>query len=340
VTLHRPEVLRAGVVGLGTMGRHHVRVLNSLDGVHLVGVADPAGRLPPGTAGAVVVPDLGELLRLGIDMCIVSVPTDDHCAVGVELAEAGVHTLIEKPLAADVASGRYLVDAFGQAGVVACAGHVERYNPALLELRRRLAGGEAGAVFQVATRRQGPFPDRVRDVGAVKDLATHDLDITTWITGSRYVRVAAQTAARAGRSHEDLVAIVGALRDGTVTNHLVNWLTPTKERRVAVHGELGSFVADTLSADLDFSAHGRGDTDWDALSTLRGGSEGPVTRYELEKREPLWAELASFRDAVLGRDSTIVSLEEALDALVVAEAVLESAATGSFVDVLSGVKLP
>src|SRR5205823_7428931 len=134
---------------------------------------------------------LGELLGLGIDMCVVSVPTEEHCAVGLQLAEAGVHTLIEKPLATDSADGQRLLDAFGRAGVVACAGHVERYNPALLELRRRLAAGQAGTVFQVATRRQGPFPDRVGDVGTVKDLATHDHDVTSWITGSGFAAVAA-----------------------------------------------------------------------------------------------------------------------------------------------------
>jgi UDP-N-acetylglucosamine 3-dehydrogenase len=324
--------LRAGIVGLGAMGRHHVRALHALDGVDLVGIADRAGS-NDGVGAAPVVPTVSQLIDLGVQMCIVAVPTDDHYSVGIELAEAGVHTLIEKPLSGDLAAARCLLEAFGNAGVVACVGHVERYNPALAELRRRLGEGQAGAVYQIATSRQGPFPHRVSDVGAVKDLATHDLDLTAWIADSSYAQVAAQTARRAGRAHEDLVAIVGLLQNGIVTNHLVNWLTPVKDRRVAVHGERGCFVADTLAAELVFAAHGHSEIAWDALSTIRGDSGGEVTRYEFDKREPLMLELAAFRDAILGRRATIVTLEEGLATVFVAEAVLRSAAAGSVIEI-------
>ena len=117
-----------------------------------------------------------------------------------------------------------------------------------------------------------------------------------------------------------------------MTNHLVNWLTPFKDRRVAVHGERGCFVADTLAADLVFTAHGHCETAWDAVSALRGGSEGDMSRYELEKREPLMLELAAFRDAVLGRRAAVVTLEEALASVFVADAVLRSAAGGTVID--------
>src|SRR5207245_1643369 len=120
---------------------------------------------------------------------------------------------------------------------VAAVGHVERFNPAIRAMHQRLAAGELDAIYQVTTSRQGPFPDRVRDVGVIKDLATHDFDLTAWVTGSYYASVAARTAHKAGRPHEDLVAVSGSLRDGTVVNHLVNWLTPTKDRRVVVTGE-------------------------------------------------------------------------------------------------------
>src|SRR5947208_878525 len=134
------------------MGRHHVRVLRALDGVDLVGIADRAGSIS-GADAAPVVPTVSQLIDLGVQMCVVSVPTDDHRSVGIELAAAGVHTLIEKPLSGDVADARCLLEAFRTAGVVACVGHVERYNPALVELRPRLRSGQAGAVYQIATRR-------------------------------------------------------------------------------------------------------------------------------------------------------------------------------------------
>ena len=100
-----------------------------------------------------------------------------------------MHALIEKPLAPVVAAARRLVDAFEAAGLVAGVGHIERYNPALQSLRSRLEAGELGDVYQIVTRRQGPFPHRIADVGVVKDLATHDIDLTAWVTGQPYTSV-------------------------------------------------------------------------------------------------------------------------------------------------------
>ena len=327
--------LRAGVLGLGVMGRNHARVLGALDGVDLVAIADPG--VEPGTsaAGTRVVRDLDELLACGLDMCVVAVPTEEHLPVGIVLAAAGVHALIEKPLALDCAAGEQLVDAFDAAGLVGCVGHVERFNAALRALHARLEAGELGDAYQVATSRQGPFPARVRDVGVVKDLATHDLDLTAWVTGSPYVEVGAQVARRAGRAHEDLVAAVGRLADGTVTSHLVNWLSPFKQRQIVVTGERGSFTADTLTADLTFHANGVVRLGWDALSQFRGVSEGDMIRFAIPKPEPLAMELTAFRDAITGGPmaNEAVTLAEGLVAVAVADAVLEASASSRTVTI-------
>ena len=142
-----------------------------------------------------------ELIAAGLDYC------DGRGADGVPRARsrwrwptAGVHALIEKPLAPDVASAQRIADAFEPRGLVGAVGHIERYNPALQQLRARLEHGELGAVYQVATRRQGPFPARIADVGVVKDLATHDIDLTAWVTQQPYRSVSARTRTRAGAS--------------------------------------------------------------------------------------------------------------------------------------------
>jgi len=311
------------------MGRNHARVLGALDGVELIAIADPAVKPGAAASGPKVVHDLDELLACGIEMCVVAVPTEEHLSVGLALADAGVHCLIEKPLAMDCRQGRQLVDAFASAGLIGCAGHVERFNAALRALHARLELGELGELYQVATSRQGPFPARVRDVGVVKDLATHDLDLTAWVTGSAYAEVSAQVSRRAGRAYEDLVAAVGRLLDGTVTNHLVNWLSPFKQRQIVVTGEAGSFTADTLTADLTFHANGLVRLGWDALSQFRGVSEGDMIRFAIPKAEPLVVELSAFRDAITGGPLGVeaVTLTEGLGAVAAAEAVLEAAAT-------------
>lgn len=323
--------LRAGLIGLGMMGRHHARVLGSLDGVDLVAVADPAGD-PYGVAGGrEVLGSVEKLIAAGIDYCVVAVPTVHHEEVGLTLADAGLHALIEKPLAPDVTTASRLADAFEARGLVGAVGHIERYNPALQQARARLDAGDLGAIHQIVTRRQGPFPARVADVGVVKDLATHDIDLTAWVTQQPYVTVSAHTAFRSGRRHEDLVAVVGRLADGTVANHLVNWLSPLKERVTVITGEKGAYVADTLTADLTFYANGTVPAGWDSIAGFRGVSEGDVIRYAFPKPEPLRTEHEAFRDAILGRDSYVVTLRQGLTTVAVATAVLESANTGATV---------
>ncbi|MEQ3551235.1 Gfo/Idh/MocA family oxidoreductase [Pseudonocardia nematodicida] len=317
--------LRVGLIGLGMMGRHHARVVRETSGVELVAVADPVGDAH-GVAGP--LPLLGgvdQLVAAGIDMAVCAVPTALHEEVGLALAEAGVHTLIEKPIAHSVEAGERLVEAFTSRGLVGAVGHVERYNPALQSLRVRMANGDLGEIYQIATRRQGPFPARIADVGVVKDLATHDIDLTAWLAQSHYVGLNAQTTTRSGREHEDMIAVTGRLADGTITNHLVNWLSPMKERVTVVTGERGAFVADTLTADLTFHGNGVIDTEWESVANFRGVSEGDVVRYAIPKPEPLRTEHECFRDAVLGLADRIVSLEQGLATLRTAEWALASA---------------
>ncbi|MBM0225675.1 MULTISPECIES: Gfo/Idh/MocA family protein [Micromonospora] len=326
--------LRAGLIGLGAMGRNHARVLSNLDGVELVGIVDPAGDVT-GTLRAPVVPQLGDLLAMGIDYAVVACPTALHEQVGLELAANGVSALIEKPLAQSVEAATRLVEAFEAAGLVAGVGHIERYNPSLQNLRSRLEAGELGEVYQVVTRRQGPFPHRIADVGVVMDLATHDIDLTAWVTGQEYASVSARTVSRSGRLHEDMVAVVGQLADGTMVNHLVNWLSPLKERSTVITGDRGCFVADTLTADLTFYANGAIDTEWEALRAFRGVAEGDMVRYAIPKREPLLVEHERFRDAVEGKQSDIVTLRQGLRTVQVAAGLLESASDGKVVSVAS-----
>ncbi|HEU4676531.1 MAG TPA: Gfo/Idh/MocA family oxidoreductase [Motilibacteraceae bacterium] len=325
--------LRAGLIGLGMMGRHHARVLRSLDGVELVAVADPGGDAHGVAGGLPVLSSVEDLIAHGIDYCMVAVPTIYHEPVGLALAAAGVHAMVEKPLAQDTPAAQRLADAFEQAGLVGAVGHIERYNPALQSLRTRLEQGDLGAVYQVVTRRQGPFPARIADVGVVKDLATHDIDLTAWVTQQPFRSVAARTALKSGREHEDLVAVVGQLADGTVTSHLVNWLSPMKERVTIVTGEKGAFVADTLTADLTFHANGLVPTEWQSIASFRGVSEGDMIRFAIPKPEPLRTEHEAFRDAVLGKDADIVTMRQGLATVAVAEACLESAREGRTVDV-------
>lgn len=323
--------IRVGVLGIGSMGRHHVRNARSLQGFDLVAVADPSGD-KFGVAGDLsVLGSVEELIAAKIDAAIVAVPTVYHEEAALKLAEAGVHTLVEKPLAGDVAAGERMTKAFEDAGLVGAVGYVERCNPALMELRKRIAEGQLGEVYQVATRRQSPFPARISDVGVVKDLATHDVDLAAWIAGAPYELVFAQTTHRSGREYEDMLTASGRFTNGILVSHLVNWLTPYKDRETVVVGENGALVADTAMGDLTFYENAEFLLGWDQIAAFRGVSEGQMVRYALKKREPLAVEQENFRDAILGKPSDTVTMREGLADMRVVEAMLKSAATGESV---------
>ncbi len=326
------RTLRAGIIGLGRMGRHHVRVLGEMPDVDLVAAADTQHRVPDSWRALDVVDSVEDLLDRGIEMCVVATPTVTHEPIAVQLAEAGVATLIEKPLAHDTKAAQNIAEAFARTATLSCVGHIERFNPALQEMRQRLAGGELGNLYQVVTRRQGPFPDRIVDAGVILDLATHDIDLTAWVTGATYRSVSARSAHRSGRPHEDLVSVVAELSNGLVVTHLVNWLSPFKERVTAVTGDKGSLVADTLTADLTLFKNGSQAMEWDRVAAFRGVVEGDVIRYAIPKPEPLVTELRNFADAVRGHtEGQVVTLEEGLATVRIAEAMRDSAATGDTV---------
>ncbi len=323
--------LRAGLIGLGMMGRNHARVMSSTSGVTFVGAVDPAGDQTGSLDESLVFDSVNQLIEQDINMAVVACPTVAHETVALELCEAGIHTLVEKPLAMDIAAAERITIAFENANLVGAVGHIERFNPAIRSMRERIANGELGELFQIATRRIGPFPNRILDVGVVKDLATHDLDLTAWVGGAKFKQVSAHTAHKAGRVHEDLVTVTGQLENGVVTNHLVNWLSPMKERLVVATGEQGCFVADTLLADLTFFRNSEAPPAWEGISRFRGVSEGDMIRFAMAKPEPLRTEFEGFRDEVINGNGEIVSMRDGMAAVVAAEAVLESSISGNSV---------
>jgi predicted dehydrogenase len=336
-------ILRAAVVGLGAMGMNHARVYAEIDGVELAAVADTDEARIGQAAQAWGTRGYADVRRLldeeRIDLATVAVPTRAHLDVASQLIERGVPVLVEKPLAATLEEGERLRDLAAAAGVMLTAGHIERFNPAVVELKRRVRAGELGRVFQVHARRVGPFPSRVRDVGVVMDLAPHDIDVMRFLLESDITRVSAETEQRINTEHEDM--LMGLLRFANgVTGVLdVNWLTPTKIRELSVLGERGMFVVDYLARELTFYENDdapRGQpADW-AAHHLKGVSEGRVHRIGVEKREPLRVELESFVRAVGDGTPPAVTPDDALAAMAAAEALVRAAQSGESVSLPLG----
>lgn len=324
------RVLRAGVIGLGAMGRHHVRVYSDLPSVQLVTVADVsdvAVQREASLRGVTGYTDIEQMLDSEqLDLLSVVVPTSMHHDVALQAIERGINVLVEKPIAGSVAEARMMINAAKNAGVRLMVGHIERFNPAIIELKRRIE--QVGTIFQVSARRVGPFPDRIRDVGVVVDLASHDIDAMNFILESTVESVYAQTAQHIHTSHEDMV--VGTMRfaNGAIGALDVNWLTPTKIRQLTVIGSKGTFVADYLTQDLAFFENGAVSSEWRDLPALQKISEGKADRYSFPKQEPLSSELSGFVESILNDTAVPAAPEGAANALAIALDLIESSRTG------------
>jgi UDP-N-acetylglucosamine 3-dehydrogenase len=320
---------RVAVIGVGAMGRNHARVYTEIPQVELVGVADADARQAEAVGRRFNVrayTDYEQLLdEQKPEAVTIAVPTTYHCDVACRVLARGIPVLIEKPIAFSVAEGQRIIDTAQQRGVPLMIGHIERFNPAVIALKHKLAEGALGRVFQIDAHRQGPFPSRIADVGVVIDLAVHDLDVMRYISGAEVVRVYAETERRVHSAHEDLLTGLARLSDGTIGTLTINWLTPTKIRELFVTGEQGMFRVDYLTQDLYFyeNATARG-YDWDSLRVLRGVSEGQMIRYVVPKKEPLRAEIEAFLAAAGGDGSVLVSGQDGLKALELAQAVVTS----------------
>lgn len=312
--------LKAGVIGLGVMGRHHVRVLSSLPGVDLVSVYDPLGDLTGSIDPNIVCLSIEQVLYNSLDYCVVAVPTTLHEMIALKAIEMRSNVLIEKPIADTVESALRIKNSLDEGGLVGAVGHIERFNPALIKAKELISCGDLGKVYQIFTRRQGFFPSRIADVGVVKDLGTHDIDLTSWLVDGRYEKVTAHTAYYSGKGHEDLVTIIGQLSNGTVATHVIDWLSSYKVRKTTIVGEKGCLVADTINCTLTLYKNGSF-----IDGQFNGSSAGDTVQYDIDKKEPLVIEHENFRDYVLHLPNSVATVDNGIETLRVAEAVLESA---------------
>jgi UDP-N-acetylglucosamine 3-dehydrogenase len=331
----RPR-LRVGLAGLGSMGRNHLRNLQAREDVALVAIADPSVEAMASAAMTDARPYADPLDMIedgGLDAIIVAAPTTLHHQIALAAIERGVPVLVEKPLATTVAQCRELVHAASRRGVLLQAGHIERFNPAVVGLLERLRGGALSRVFSIKTVRGGPFPARIRDVGVAVDLATHDVDIMCQLAGARPQRVYAEATRHIHTSHEDLVFGLLHFAGGTVGLLDVNWLTPEKQRRITVLGEEGMFQVDYLAQSLTFT-RGAAELSPTYLDGYAPTFAGETAVLPVTPAEPLRLQLDAFFESVRTGAPAVIPGADGLWAVALANMLLESAIAGHPVDVV------
>lgn len=316
------ENLKVAVIGVGSMGRNHARILHQMDGADLTAIVDPSSEsraVITSQSDAAGFETVDEAIAHGVDAAIIATPTVQHHAVACRLIEAGIHLLIEKPITATLADAKDLISRAERRGVVLTVGHVERFNPAIQTLHDTIAGEN---IISIAISRVGPFPPRINDVGIVTDLGVHDIDLIRWLSGSEIVEHQSLLT-RARGQHEDIAFLQFRLANGALAHINTNWLTPFKERRISVSTQTRFIVCDMLLRTVNEYS---GFTAEQATNRLSHGSF--ISRsLSVPFVEPLRAELDAFVAAIRGKGPVVVtghdglrSLEVALDCLAEPEA--------------------
>jgi predicted dehydrogenase len=303
-TAGQPPV-RVGVVGVGIMGFNHARVLADLANVELVGVADPdrSQAMRVGKAlGCAAVASHKNLIDLGVDAVIVAAPTHLHHPVALDCIAAGLHVLVEKPIAPSVEEGRQIVAAARTKGVRLMVGHVERFNPSVQTIKQAIKGER---ILSIGITRVGPFPPRMSNVGVVIDLAVHDIDLIRWFTESDIVEVQPQLSSVRAKQ-EDIALLQFRTESGVLAHINTNWLTPFKARtvHVATHDKyvIGDLLTRQVTECFGFQP--------DGSYSMRHLSVGYA--------EPLRSELIAFVDAVRNGTEPAVTGEEGVASLEIA----------------------
>lgn len=329
MSMAQSQALRVVVVGLGVMGSHHCRVLSGLPEAQLCAVVDPdPSRREAITelySGLRAYPSLGDALEASdLDVACIATPIDMLAACTLQALRARLHVLVEKPTAHTEQEALLMAQEAAAHQLVLGVGHVERFNPAVMLLKKKLDEKLIGRVLQMQARRLSPFPNRTSMTGVALDLATHDIDVMRYLSGGEVVRVYAETAQRVHDTAEDLLCATLRFDDDSTGLIEVSWITPTKVRELSVTGTRGMFVLNYLTQELTFFEHPTKGNEWDALAGMRGGGEGDMIGFAIQRREPLLVEWQQFLGAVRDGGPPPVSVHDGLAALSSAAAIQRS----------------
>lgn len=299
------------VVGVGSMGANHARVLSALKGAALVGVVDvdpTRARTVADEYGCDWSTDATSFLDAA-DAACVCVPSSLHRDVTLSILERRVHCLVEKPLAGTRGECVELIEIAKREGVHLAVGHVEQHNPVVQELQRILSGAR---IFALDARRLSYASSRVVDVDVALDLMVHDLGVVLSLSESDVVDVYGRAVGLSPGNIDYLDAVL-TFDNGCIASLTASRMTQTQIRQLNVTSDMGFLSADYVTRDLSIYRHGLVAQDRQS----RGGYvlDMSIERVVVPMAEPLQQELMDFRDAVRTGRPPLVTGSDALRAL-------------------------
>ena len=305
--------LRTAVIGTGFWGKNQARVLSQLDVAELVCVCDTNEVSARSVGTEFQVPystHLDETLsRKDLDAVTICTPTTTHKQIATQALLAGKHALVEKPMTNTVVEARELLSLAKREGLRLMPGHIERFNPTVDYLKSLLDDGKLGTVTLLLARRVGRWPERIGDVGVVRDTAIHDIDLARYVFNDNVSSVHARTGS-IRHTKEDYAEIMLQFQNGGTAFIDANWLTPRKTRTLIVTGSEATVQLDYLTQEVLV--------------------ENSSTSFKpnLERKEPLRTELAHFCTSLLNDQPFRTNAEDGLRAVEICEVVLQSGTLG------------
>lgn len=320
------QPIRIGVIGVGNMGQHHTRVLSLLKDVELIGVSDINVERGLDTASKYRVRFFENYLDLlpHIDAVCIAVPTRLHHQVGMDCMKAGVHTLIEKPIAASIAEAESLVNAAAESNCILQVGHIERFNSAFQELSKVLKTED---LLALESHRMSPYSDRANDVSVVLDLMIHDIDLLLELVATPVIRLTASGSRGTNSDYLDYVTATLGFSNGIVATLTASKVTHRKIRRLVAHCKNSLTEADFLNSEILIHRQTTANYTTDYGQVLYR-QDGLIEKVYTSNIEPLNAELEHFVNCVRGGNQPSVGGEQALKALRLASAIEQMALDG------------
>ena len=306
------KTLGVAVIGTGDWGKNHARVYKELESTKLVAICDVNGERAKKIAdqyGAKAYTNSSRMLKNEeIEALSVCTWSTNLAKEALKALKAGKHVLVEKPMANRARQAEILLKTAEENGLHLTVGFLMRFIPGLQHIREAVGNKKIGELVCATARRVSQWPERIGDVGVVKDTAIHDIDVMRYIANQDPTGVYAKTGSMKHRKFEDYAQIMLTYEDGKSAFIESNWLTPYKTRTLRVTGSDAIMKLDYITQEL-----------W-----VEDAKENLQPRYLVQ--EPLKLELQHFADCILEKKKPVVTGADGLKALQIAEAALRSSA--------------
>lgn len=307
--------LGVAVIGVGFWGKNHARVFNELSKTELVAVCDVNMERAKAIArqydGVEAYADSGKLLRRkDVEAVTICTWTTTHAVEAMRALRAEKYALVEKPLASTIVEARKIVDFAQKKDKHLMVGFIERFNPSVQRAQDMLKKGKIGELVSATAKRVSYWPERVGDVGVVKDSAIHEIDIMRKIFDRDPTTVYARVGNLRHTKYEDYAQIMLTFEGGKTAFIEANWLTPDRVRNLILTGSDAIMLLNYLSQEI----------------TVETTEKTWKPRYKW--KEPLKLELQHFAESVLKNEEPEVTGVDGLKALVIAEAAKKSSEEG------------